>query len=193
VAAHVEIEHVLDRPELERIAAAMREGGEPATVSGLAPEGRATSVARRATSVAVPEPVRATVAGLLEELRPRIADHFGRSLDACEEPQFLRYGEGDYFVAHQDGNTPLVHDDTRFRKVSVVIFVSERSDYTGGALVLHDGLGPSERSVELAPPAGTLVAYPSETTHEVLPLAGGERLTIVSWYRAVVRRGLSPG
>jgi predicted 2-oxoglutarate/Fe(II)-dependent dioxygenase YbiX len=38
--------------------------------------------------------------------------------------------------------------------------------------------------VPLAPAPGTLVAFPSETTHEVTPITHGERLSIVSWYRA---------
>jgi SM-20-related protein len=154
--------------------------GDRATVSGEAP-GRTTSIARRAAAVEVSEATRAAVVELLDRLRPRIAEHFGRSLETCEAPQFLRYLDGDYFVAHQDGNTPMLRDDTRFRLVSVVLFLSE--GYSGGELVLHDGFGPSDGSVALTPPPGTLVAYPSETTHEVLPVAAGERLTIVSWYR----------
>jgi SM-20-related protein len=110
-------------------------------------------------------------------------------LDGVEEPQFLRYGPGDYFVAHQDGNTPLVYDESRFRKVSVVIFLSAQSEYPtpetfcGGALVLHGSVGQGEPPVTLAPAPGTLVAFPAETTHEVLPITHGERLSVVSWYR----------
>ena len=136
------------------------------------------SSARRATRIAVSENARTAIVGLLEGLKPRIEAHFNRALDGLEAPQFLRYGPGDYFVAHQDGNTPLVHDESRFRKVSVVIFVSAPDAYSGGSLVLH-----AEPPVTLAPAPGTLVAFPSETTHEVLPITRGERLSIVSWYR----------
>jgi predicted 2-oxoglutarate/Fe(II)-dependent dioxygenase YbiX len=31
---------------------------------------------------------------------------------------------------------------------------------------------------------GTLVAFRSETTHEVTPVTHGQRYTIVSWYRS---------
>ena len=147
--------------------------GEPATVLG-SPR---PSSARRATRIAVSENARTAIVGLLEGLKPRIEAHFNRALDGFEAPQFLRYGPGDYFVAHQDGNTPLVHDESRFRKVSVVIFVSAPDAYSGGSLVLH-----AEPPVTLAPAPGTLVAFPSETTHEVLPVTRGERLSIVSWY-----------
>jgi SM-20-related protein len=119
------------------------------------------------------------VVGLLDRSQGRIEAHFGRSLDGFDEPQFLRYGPGDYFVAHQDGNTPSVRDESRFRKVSVVIFLSAPGTFGGGSLVLH-----ADPPLTLAPPPGTLVAFPSETTHEVLPITHGERLSIVSWYCA---------
>jgi SM-20-related protein len=186
----LEIEDALDGATLERIRDEMRAAdGDPATVLGSAPEQRVTSNARKATEIAISDQSRAAVMGVLEALQPRIGAHFGRPLDGCEEPQFLRYVPGDYFVAHQDGNTPLVHDESRFRKVSVVIFLSEQSEqpqpetFCGGSLVLHGPFSEPDLQVLLAPAPGTLVAFPSETTHEVMPITHGERLSIVSWYR----------
>jgi predicted 2-oxoglutarate/Fe(II)-dependent dioxygenase YbiX len=183
----LQIEHALDAAALERIRGELQAAdGDPAGVLGSTE----TSSARRATRIAVSESIRTTVEELLERLRPGVADHFGRPLDGTEEPQFLRYGPGDYFVAHQDGNTPLVHDESRFRKVSVVIFLSDRAEepapetFCGGSLVLHPPFGQPDPPVELAPAPGTLVAFPSETTHEVTPITHGERLSIVSWYRS---------
>jgi len=85
---------------------------------------------------------------MLERARRRerlkvAAEHFGLDLRDCEAPQFLRYETGDFFVAHQDGNTSLIRDDTRFRRISVVLFLSAPSaelNYLGGcggALVFH--------------------------------------------------------
>ncbi|MER8644176.1 2OG-Fe(II) oxygenase [Mesorhizobium sp. M1252] len=82
-----------------------------------------------------------------------------------------------------------MHDESRFRKISVVIFLNRQSDnpspesYAGGSLVLH---GPySGPDLRIAMPAlpGSLVAFRSETTHEVTPVTCNERFTIVSWYR----------
>ncbi|MFL5780044.1 MAG: 2OG-Fe(II) oxygenase [Thermoleophilaceae bacterium] len=188
----LEIEAALDAATLERIRGEMRAAdGVPARVTGAGADSgpAAAPSVRRATRVAVSDSSRAAVRRMLEEQRPRMETRFGRPLNSCEEPQFLRYGPGDHFVAHQDGNTPLIRDDSRFRKVSVVIFLSEQSEhpapyvYCGGSLVLH-GPFPSEKRMSLAPAAGTLVAFPSETTHEVAPIIHGERLSIVSWYRA---------
>jgi SM-20-related protein len=164
-------------------------GGSPATVLGSHGEERRAFSGRQATQVTVSRVARAAVVELLEAQRAPLAQRFGRRLDSFEEPQFLRYGPGDHFVAHQDGNTPLVHDASRFRRVSVVLFLAERTHapvpgaYGGGMLVLHDRMFAADRQVALAPPPGTLVAYPSETTHEVLPITHGRRLTVVSWYR----------
>jgi SM-20-related protein len=174
----LEIEDVLDSAALELLRREMAAEGEPATVLGTTPQHDVTSSARKATRIAVGEAARALVVGLLDRSQGRIEAHFGRSLGSFEEPQFLRYRPGDYFVAHQDGNTPLVHDESRFRKVSVVIFLSAPGTFGGGALVLH-----ADPPLTLAPEPGTLVAFPSETTHEVLPITYGERLSVVSWYR----------
>jgi len=120
-----------------------------------------------------------------------LEERFGVSLSECEDPQFLRYEEGDFFVPHQDGNTPMVYDDSRFRRVSAVVFVTPRGDepapgtYGGGELVFHGhyATAPNLR-VSAEAEAGTLVAFRSETTHEVTPVTHGERYTIVTWFRA---------
>jgi SM-20-related protein len=138
---------------------------------------------RRTKKVAASEATRALLQQQLEARKAELERQFGVEIDEIEEPQFLRYTAGDFFVAHQDGNTPLIRDDTRFRKVSIVIFLSDRDDYDGGELQLH-GKYPDFDLRESAPAEpGTLVAFPAETTHEVTPLTRGERYTIVSWYR----------
>jgi predicted 2-oxoglutarate/Fe(II)-dependent dioxygenase YbiX len=176
----LQTDDVLSDASLDRIRREMRAApGDPATVLGSTPETRVTSTARRAAQVTVQPVVRTLVVTLLEQLQPRIEAHFERALDSVEEPQFIRYGPGDYFVAHQDGNTPLIHDDSRFRKVTAVIFISAPETFSGGELVLH---GP-EPPLTLSPAPGRLVAFPAETTHEVLPITRGERLSIASWYR----------
>jgi SM-20-related protein len=119
--------------------------------------------------------------------RQKVGAHFGISLSSCEEPQLLRYRVGDFFVAHQDGNTRLVRLDTdRSRRVSVSIFLNRQSEtpeadgYCGGSLVFSDWR--ADKEFRLTGETGTLVAFRSETTHEVVPVTHGERYAIVSWY-----------
>jgi predicted 2-oxoglutarate/Fe(II)-dependent dioxygenase YbiX len=123
----------------------------------------------------------------LEQYRGQVENHFGISLNSFEEPQFLCYRVGDFFVAHQDGNTGLLMLDTdRSRRVSVTIFLNRQSEapaadaYCGGTLVFSDWR--AGREFHLSGEAGTLAAFRSEITHEVVPVTHGERYAIVSWY-----------
>ena len=126
----------------------------------------------------------------LLEVRDGVSAYFGTSLTSCEDPQFLRYREGDFFVAHQDGNTGLLRSEReQSRKVSVVIFLNRQStppeegSYGGGSLVFTEWrAGRRSGKYELAGEGGMLVAFPSDTTHEVTPVEWGERYSIVSWY-----------
>ena len=159
----------------------------PATVYGRSVSG---SIDERVRKVARLRPAQATfefVRRRLLECKGAVEQHFGIKLDECEEPQFLRYRVGDFFVAHQDGNTGLVTLDTdKSRRVSVSIFLNSQSEepeddsYCGGSLVFSDWR--LNKKFEFAGETGTLVAFRSETTHEVLPVTHGERYAIVSWY-----------
>ena len=123
----------------------------------------------------------------LDEYGPALEQRFGLRLSGCESPQFLRYRVGDFFVAHQDGNTGMVRmKSDEGRRVSVSIFLNCESElaadqtYDGGALVFSDWR--SNRRFRLKGEAGTLVAFRSETTHEVTPVVRGERYSIVTWF-----------
>ena len=117
--------------------------------------------------------------------KEEVEKHFAVSLTECEDPQFLRYREGDFFVAHQDGNTGLLRLETEQRLISTVIFLSRESeeagtgDYCGGSLVFSN----LRERFRMYPEPGTLVAFRSETTHEVTPVTHGERYSIASWFR----------
>jgi predicted 2-oxoglutarate/Fe(II)-dependent dioxygenase YbiX len=180
-----------DSKTCEEIIAEMRsaESG-PASIHG-----GSKSVDERVRKAARVTPSAETI-GLVRrrllECRPRIEEHFGISLSDCEEPQFLRYQVGDFFVAHQDGNTPLLKfDRDRVRIVSVVIFLSQQSvaggpgNYGGGSLVFSGPLvDPSYRETrEVVGEIGMLIAFRAETTHEVTPVTQGERHSIACWYR----------
>ena len=180
------VRQFLDQLECDRIVAQMK-----------AVEGSAATIYGKGTSGAVDELVRKTIrvrpAGdtvdlltyRLLESKESIEKHFGVSLNECEEPQFLRYREGDFFVAHQDGNTGLLRLDSERRLISTIVFLNRESDspgpnvYCGGSLVFSNFDSRFRMSAE----PGTLVVFRSETTHEVTPVTHGERYSIASWYR----------
>jgi len=159
----------------------------PAVTYGQGSSGEINDRVRRVTRVQPSEKTIARVVQRLMDQRARVVDHFGISLSRCEEPQFLCYRSGDFFVAHQDGNTGLVSlDSDKSRLVSVSIFLNRQSEtaegdsYSGGSLVFSDWR--SNKKFEFTGEAGTLVAFRSELTHEVIPVTHGERYAIVSWY-----------
>jgi len=164
--------------------------GSPSSPALTYAKGDLGSVDERVRKVArlmpSPQTVEYVVRRLME-YREKIEEYFRISISGCEDPQFLCYRVGDFFVAHQDGNTGLLRLDTdRSRRVSVSIFLNHQSErpepdaYCGGSLVFSDWRNGGE--LKLIGEAGTLAAFRSETTHEVVPVTHGERYSIVSWY-----------
>lgn len=176
-----------DTPTCAEIVAEMRSAaGGPASVYGSSEAGAVEERVRRVTRVAVSRETFELVRRRLSEYRSEVERHFDMRLGDCEEPQFLRYRVGDFFVAHQDGNTPLLRlDRERARRVSLIVFLNAQSNapaddtYGGGSLVFS---ALRAEPLRLIADAGTLLAFRAETTHEVTPVTHGERYTIVSWF-----------
>jgi SM-20-related protein len=162
----------------------------PATVYGRNDSGSVDERTRRTTRLTVLKSTIDSITGLLLQYKPEVERHFAVVLNGCEDPQFLRYELGDFFVAHQDGNTGLIQLGTDAdRKISVVIFLNGQTTkpiargYCGGSLKFSDYRAePGYREFELSGEPGLLVAFRAETTHEVTPVTAGERYSIVSWY-----------
>lgn len=159
--------------------------GSAASVYTSASSGTIDEMVRRTVRV---KPSQETVDLIIQKLiacKDAVEKHFAVTLNECEEPQFLRYRVGDFFVAHQDGNTGLMLLDSEKRRISTVIFLSRESEspepdaFCGGSLVFSN----LRNSFRMTAEPGTLVAFRSETTHEVTPVTHGERYSIASWYR----------
>ena len=173
-------------------AEARAAAGHPAPVYIEGAEGLVHEDVRRTSSLEVSAALVSEVERRLGELRARIEEHFGLSLNGCEPPQFLRYGEGDFFVRHQDGDTDQSEfDHLRVRKVSIVVFLNGAAEeplagtYDGGALVIYRAREDASAGPLVFPipgEAGLLVAFRSDTFHEVTPVTRGERFTVVSWF-----------
>lgn len=148
-----------------------------------------TSV-RSARVVQVPVDYAYMIKDRLEELRPSIEDYFTVNLRLQEKPQFLLYTPGGHYSPHRDVPVGQVEREAKIkdRIVSVVVFVNDHSGvhpYSGGELVFY-GLASDPQwqdyGLPLDPEPGLLVAFRSETLHEVRPLTGGERYTIATWF-----------
>jgi SM-20-related protein len=184
------IRNFLDEQTCREVINEMRTSpASPAVTYGQENSGAINERVRRVARVQPSEKTVARVAERLMDRREEVAEHFHVKLTDCEEPQFLCYRVGDFFVAHQDGNTGLINLDTdKSRRVSVSIFlnrqsnVPENASYGGGSLVFSDWR--SNERFDLVGDAGTLVAFRSETTHEVSTVTHGERYSIVTWFGA---------
>jgi SM-20-related protein len=184
------LEDFLDPPTRDAVLTDARAAaGAAATVHGQGLTDVAPRV-RHATQLAVSDATRRLVDQRLSDLKPALTDRFGVALSAHEPLQFLRYEAGGFFVAHQDGNTPLTRDRTLDRRISIVIFLNAQTPdtsaggYTGGELVFHAPYPDVDTRHPVAGAAGSLLAFRSETTHEVTMVTGGERYTIATWFRA---------
>ena len=160
-----------------------------ATIYGVADSASVVETTRRTSRIVPPPEIVQLVEHRLAASQKQIASHYGIDVEAYEEPQFLRYRTGDFFVAHQDGNTGLLlNERERWRKISVVIFLNQHSEtaqdggYGGGALAFSEWRRRPHGQFQCYGEPGTLVAFPSETTHEVTPVTHGVRYSIASWY-----------
>jgi SM-20-related protein len=147
---------------------------------------------RKTTSL---HPSNETIAWVQERLLqqiPALNDHFKIDLTDCEKPQFLVYRAGDFFVRHQDGNSEqLEFDHLRVRRISIVVFLNEASadleagTFSGGALLFcREATATVEPlTFPLWGETGLLVGFAAETLHEVTPVTGGERFTIINFFR----------
>ena len=178
------VKHFIEPFVCDSIVSEMRAAeGSAATVYGRTTSGSVDTNVRKTLRVVPSSETLELVRQRLVSCEPAVEKHFNVSLSECEEPQFLRYGEGDFFVAHQDGNTGLLRLDTERRLISTVIFLSRQAEspaadvYCGGSLLF------TRFGFHMPAEPGMLVAFRSETTHEVTPVTHGERFSIASWYR----------
>jgi SM-20-related protein len=95
------------------------------------------------------------------------------------EAHYARYAPGAAYARHLD----RFRDDDA-RAVSLVLYLNEDwRDEDGGALRLYASADASEPACSIAPRAGTLAAFRSDTiAHEVLP-ARRERWSVAGWLR----------
>jgi SM-20-related protein len=143
---------------------------------------------RKAHRVEMPKASVLLVVERLKALESVLEDYFKLALKDLESPQFLQYSEGDYFRPHRDNASGSGHSSER--KISIVVFLNgskggQENSYAGGALTLY-GLIKDQRfkdyGMALKGETGLLVAFRSETFHEVELITNGLRHTIVSWF-----------
>jgi PKHD-type hydroxylase len=150
---------------------------------------------RKTLAVTVKHPLQIETERRMEELRGAIEVHFGVELDGLDNVHCLVYRTGDFFRLHADVSNKIdpqgKYAKILRRRVTVVVFLNHPGDgaepYEGGELRLY-GLMGTPAAANFGFPAeaesGLLIAFPATTMHEVSPVTGGKRYTLVTWFLA---------
>lgn len=81
--------------------------------------------------------------------------------------------EGGQYRAHND----CIANDGLMRKLTVVIQLTDPSEYQGGETVVMDG----EQEIPLRQDRGCINIFPSFLTHRVNPITKGKRCALITW------------
>jgi predicted 2-oxoglutarate/Fe(II)-dependent dioxygenase YbiX len=137
---------------------------------------------RNASLVEPEEEVISQIEARLETGRGPVGAFLHLVLGEREGPGFIRYPDGGFYRPHIDCGVDPQWPDAARRAASMIIFLNSAgqsgADFDGGSLRLF----PSNEAIEVVPEAGLLVAFPSDVLHEVTPVRGGTRDTIVDWF-----------
>jgi predicted 2-oxoglutarate/Fe(II)-dependent dioxygenase YbiX len=141
---------------------------------------------RRTLSIEVDVQTLRRVERALEALRSPLAERFG-TLGPREGAGFLRYLPGGFYRPHRDRADLPSWPGAARRQVAVVLFLNSARDagdpegFGGGVLRLYPESG-SEAPIDIVPSAGTVVAFPAATLHEVTRVDGAIRDAVVDWF-----------
>ena len=105
---------------------------------------------------------------------------FGFDINRLETLQFTLYNEKDkgHYDWHPDTN--WVEDEPSQRKLSIIMQLSNPSEYEGGAFELTDADFTKQDKFNLQQ-KGSVLIFPSFIKHRVTPVTKGERKSLVGW------------
>jgi predicted 2-oxoglutarate/Fe(II)-dependent dioxygenase YbiX len=177
-------EHAMDDATCRRVQAAMDAGvREPSEV--IDDDMTVVEAVRRASHIEVPPAVFELIDAHLDRLRDAIGAFFEWPLEGREGVNLLRYDPGGFYKPHVDKADLPAWPPAARRAFTVVLFLESSRDadsvggFSGGLLRLFP---EDAEPVDIVPRRGLLVAFPAETVHEVSPVVGGHRDTVVDWF-----------
>ena len=97
---------------------------------------------------------------------------WGFNVTGQQAPQFTQYGLNEYYEFHEDGSK--LEED--MRKLSLVISITNPNQYKGGEFEFPTG------PVKEISKRGSVLVFPSDTTHRVTPVTYGKRFSLVNWF-----------
>jgi PKHD-type hydroxylase len=105
-------------------------------------------------------------------------DKFQLDLLQFDGFQYSLYKPDGHYDWHVDTQTAPA--DGLFRKLSLVVMLSDPSDYEGGDFLLCPN-GNNDDAMRMRLNKGDLLAFYSHIAHKVEPVLSGDRVTLVTW------------
>ena len=102
------------------------------------------------------------------------SQYFNFEIDQLENLQYCIYREGHHFKKHID---TISIPNLGQRKLTIILQLSDETEYEGGELRLH----VSDNPIVISKKKGTIAIFPSFIPHDVTPVTKGERKVLVSW------------
>ena len=146
------------------------------------PFGAALTADRRREAWLPAEPwARELAERMTEEARRYAAEVLGASAVPSGGLVCNSYGPGDSCQAHIDQYTRATHTgpETLHRTASASLLL--RKAEQGGAMMFQD-FARRRPPETVDPGAGKLILFPADWWHKVLPIAAGERRSVVGWW-----------
>jgi hypothetical protein len=137
---------------------------------------------RKARLVDLDDDAGEVILSRLDAIRPEVEQVTGDRYSGLRPPQWLLYGEGHFHKPHQD----YYEEEHWERRISLLTFLNGESEddepgtFSGGQLVLY-GLFGEKRGIPISGEPGLLIGFRANTVHEVRPVTGGRRYTVLSW------------
>ena len=103
-------------------------------------------------------------------------EFFKFNLSEINDIQYTEYDES--YKGHYDWHLDTGNDTNTTRKLSVVIQLSDPSEYDGGELQVHNGESPYRICNK---EKGSMIMFPSFLRHRVTPVTKGTRRSLVLW------------
>jgi predicted 2-oxoglutarate/Fe(II)-dependent dioxygenase YbiX len=182
-------EHVLSPKQCAQFIAAMN--AAPTKPGMVLRDGRETLAldTRVCLEHDVSSETRTALLARVSPLLDEVLESFGLASGLTNGPYFVSYGVGAFFRLHQDtghhaGEPKVVAD----RLLSLVLYLNGRETtgkvpaFDGGALAVYDPDLPGAAGRQIiVPQQGMLVAFRSDSFHEVLTIHEGIRYAVLLW------------
>lgn len=163
--------------------------------------GRALDTAIRKTDIHTLSPEHLAIyEHRFAAVRCEIEEFFALSLGQATDVQVLGYESGSFYVKHSDDSSELRDGEGNLvgfrsvapeRKLTTVLFTTsytpnptDTDHFSGGELLFNYLCDEQGNTITLRPEAGDMVVFLSNPyfSHEVLPVTGGYRLSLVQWH-----------